>query len=325
VAFDVAPSGIEQVVVRLTRVGYTDRILVLTIIDSAQGAYGTMANVAGGTWHVKIDALDASGTVQYTGETDVEVKPGQTASVVLELVPATGSISFHVTWGSGCASVTGGPVSWWEGEGNGVDVKGGNTGLWDSPPTYGTGKVGRAFHFDGTAARIIVRDSDNLKITGSLTIEAWINLESYPVGYAAGQILMRGDSRPGFDPYYLAVLPTGELLFAVSSLTASDGITAPVALNRFLHVAGVLDTVAGRMKLYINGSLVGEKTTAVQPFRDLDPSYEPGLGIGNTPITGTAHNHPFHGTIDELAIYSRALTSAELRAIYHAGSVGKCN
>jgi hypothetical protein len=35
-------------------------------------------------------------------------------------------------------------------------------------------------------------------------------------------------------------------------------------------------------------------------------------------------DNSFYGAIDELAVYSRELTAAEIQAIYNAGSVGKC-
>jgi hypothetical protein len=44
----------------------------------------------------------------------------------------------------------------------------------------------------------------------------------------------------------------------------------------------------------------------------LDPDYQPGR-----------FNYPFRGLIDELSVYSRALTRSEIQAIYSADSTGK--
>src|SRR5207249_59178 len=39
---------------------------------------------------------------------------------------------------------------------------------------------------------------------------------------------------------------------------------------------------------------------------------------------GDSLGNSFLGTLDELSIYNRALTTAEIRSIYNAGSLGKC-
>jgi len=57
------------------------------------------------------------------------------------------------------------------------------------------------------------------------------------------------------------------------------------------------------MKLYENGAVVAQTVTGLRPFRDLEPTLHPGIGIGNGNSTG---NTPFNGLIDELSVYDRA-------------------
>jgi hypothetical protein len=181
---------------------------------------------------------------------------------------------------------------------------------------YEPGKVGQAFSFNGGSSRLSVPDNASLKLT-SLTIEAWINVRGN-----SGFILFRGDNRPGFDAYVLNMSESGQLLFQVQSLTTAVLIAAPIAFNEWKHVAATLDDATGDMKLYIDGALMAQTNTPVRPLLDLDPQYDPALGIGNH--GGTFHQFPFTGLIDEIALYSRALTQPEIQAIFLSGAAGKC-
>ena len=93
-----------------------------------------------------------------------------------------------------------------------------------------------------------VADDDSLKLTQSMTIEAWVLVDSFPSS-GHGTILFRGDDRGGLDPYQLTVRPEGTLFFEVTSLTASTGLTASVPTGKFIHVAGTLDDETGAMWL----------------------------------------------------------------------------
>jgi hypothetical protein len=67
--------------------------------------------------------------------------------------------------------------------------------------------------------------------------------------------------------------------------------------------------------LYLNGVVAGEGSApAIYPDADA-------ASIGNVPAYGSAG---FNGGIDEVGIYSRALTFDQIAAIYLAGSHGKC-
>ncbi len=113
------------------------------------------------------------------------------------------------------------------------------------------------------------------------------------------------------------------LLFTICDAnqnTASVGAT--VNYNTWTHVAAVLDGAAGTISLYTNGVLAGQLSTSVRPFGPLQSTSSPGVGIGN--LNDGFNNFPFWGDIDEISLYSRALSSGEITTIYNAGSAGKC-
>jgi N-acetylneuraminic acid mutarotase len=222
-------------------------------------------------------------------------------------------------------AVPSGLVSWWTANNTGADVMGLNNATLYNGTTYAAGEVGQAFSFDGSSTRVEVADSTSLAFAASLTIEGWIKLNSYPASGSSTAIVFRGDDRGGLDPYSLTIQSTGRMSFQVTNQNNSGtSITAPIALGQFIHVAATLDDATGTMRLYENGAIVAQTVTTVRPFGALDPTQNPGFGIGNANGTSpSSFNIPFDGLIDELSMYNRALTPGEVLGIFKAGSDGK--
>src|SRR5262249_9745136 len=97
---------------------------------------------------------------------------------------------------------------------------------------------------------------------------------------------------------------------------------ATLPTSQWKHVAATLEGSSGTLRLFIDGAMVAQTITAIRPLYELDPNYGPGLGIGGH--SGDYGFFPFNGMIDEISLYSRALSPAEIQAIYGAGSGGKC-
>jgi hypothetical protein len=137
-----------------------------------------------------------------------------------------------------------------------------------------------------------------------MTLEAWI----YPLEYK-GIILMRGDDREGYDAWQLDLFTEGKVSFGINSADNQGvGIHAPARLNQWQHIAAVFDH--GAMRLYVNGILGAEKRTNVRPISVLEKDRDPAVGIGNA--GGRYYSMPFNGIIDEVRIYNRALSEAEV-------------
>ena len=120
----------------------------------------------------------------------------------------------------------------------------------------------------------------------------------------------------------------GRISFYIESDTESAEVlsAAPIPINVYTHIVVTMNTVTGEMRCYINGSLSGSTTTTVRPLVELDPAQNPGIGIGNSgAFPNTSYNFPFPGSIDEMSLYNRALTAAEVQNLYDAGSGGKCD
>lgn len=223
-------------------------------------------------------------------------------------------------------------VSWWAAESTLADIVGGNHGTMKNGPTalsstetigqnYGPGKVGRAFVLDGVNDFIQVAHDPSQDITGDLTIEGWIK----PTANSASEptIIGKRSADNNYCSYVLFLRPGGQLAFASRNGGGWNDIDAPapVTLNQWSHVAVTLG--GGQLRLYVNGAevrSVGYVTTR--------PAVTAPLTIGatiNNDHPEASPSGPFPGSIDELALYSRALSAAEISALHLAGTGGKAH
>jgi hypothetical protein len=180
----------------------------------------------------------------------------------------------------------------------------------------------RSMRFNGLDHWLFVPDDPSLQITHGLTIEAFIKAEPLQPGRGAGgNILMYGDTRPGFDPYRLTLLAPGNILtFGIqNAANQTVGLSYTIPYDQWLHVAGTLDDATGLMQLYVNGSLVNSTTTSIRPFAGLDPSSSPGLGIG-CDQTGQ-YGESFNGWLDEVRLSNTALNPEQFVLIPEPSAV----
>ena len=76
-----------------------------------------------------------------------------------------------------CVAPPAGLVSWWRGEANALDQAGTNHGTLAGNATYGAGRVGQGFVFDGYADLATVGNPTSLQLQ-DFTIEVWMKRTS---------------------------------------------------------------------------------------------------------------------------------------------------
>lgn len=215
-------------------------------------------------------------------------------------------------------------VAWWRAESNALDQVGTHHGTLRNGATYATGKVGPAFSFDGVNDYIDVGGGFNLD---DLTLEAWVLID--PATNTGEKRILSKDNVGLSGTRKTMVLKSsaissstnqGRAAFGVVMGAVTDAVEAPFALTAgWHHLAGVRDTDLGRLELYVDGVMVTNKpTVAMGP---IDSAVNTVIGQ----VSPTYNGEFFAGLIDEPAIYSRALSAAEIQAIYNAGSAGKCD
>ena len=129
--------------------------------------------------------------------------------------------------------------------------------------------------------------------------------------------------------YVFQALTNGSLIFAIADAARQgDGafqtfLTPAHVLpfNAWTHVAAVYDQSTGTRRIYVNGVNVASRTDA--PITVLNSIAN--AGIGAYLLSSTTPTEFFNGLLDEVSFYSRALSGAEIGAIYNAGSAGKCS
>jgi RHS repeat-associated protein len=227
-----------------------------------------------------------------------------------------------------CTGPASGIISWWPGDGNANDIVSTNNGVLEGGATANAvGVVGSAFSFDGTNGYVEILDAPSLDPT-NLTIEAWVqfaSLNSWVSGAPEGQqyIVFKQNSQTSyFEGYNLVKLRTtgGDVLsFIVSSSAGQVALlqsTTLVTTGVWYHVAGVRGS--NFTQLYVNGQLESQTNVSFPQDYGTLPLY---FGTSGQP---SYWDGKLAGMLDEVSLYNRALSSAEIQAIYNAGSQGKC-
>lgn len=187
------------------------------------------------------------------------------------------------------------------------------------PKRHETGELheGTALTLSGNGSFVEMNDSESLdKITDQVTVSAWIKPTSFPNNYV--RIIFRSDEEKQNyrqRSYILAIRSDGKLKIASSpkdkgyaSLYSDPGL---IKLNRWTHIAGVIDGRKDYMKIFIDGNNVGQRHFNGQ---NSFVSCRLPLRIGVTHIPDQVQNTSFIGQIDEVRVWNKPRTEAEIRA-----------
>ena len=209
-------------------------------------------------------------------------------------------------------------VAWYPGDNNSRDIAGGNNGSLQNGTTFAPGKVGQAFSFDGADDQIVVRHNANQNGGTQITIDAWINLTSSLHGQPIAQ--KRSASNIGgytFETTHSPFGPDNGLQWAIMISGSYHILQTPanvLTIGTFQHVAATYD--GAMMRIYVDGVEKGNMAAS----GTIDPRTDPfviGRNVSNLSID-------WHGLIDELELFNRALSQPEIAAIANAGTAGKC-
>ncbi|MEM3074778.1 MAG: LamG domain-containing protein [Candidatus Pacearchaeota archaeon] len=201
--------------------------------------------------------------------------------------------------------------------GNANDVSGNNLHgrIFGDTSAVG-GKIGQAYKFDGNDDAIVVNHSTQFNsISNAITVSAWVNKTSRNnLQNHQQRIVTKADN------LVLYFLPNsnkpGFYLGSLSVDSKDKGITArsEVNLNEWNHIVGVYNSglQEDNFKIYVNGQLSNSTTVPSGKTFSLGVY---NLGIGAYNVSGL--DYEFNGTIDDVRIYDRALTPAEITELYN--------
>ncbi|HUS36371.1 MAG TPA: LamG-like jellyroll fold domain-containing protein [Verrucomicrobiae bacterium] len=162
--------------------------------------------------------------------------------------------------------------------------------------------------FNGADSVVSVPSSTSLNITGTngLTISAWINTV-FPARFQA-IVNKWGLGGPEDDQFWLGVQDDG--VFLETDAAIVWGISdIPVATD--VHVTAVYNPVTMQMQMFLNGTLNGSR-----PWQRNIRSTSQRMLIGNAEGLQAG----FFGSLDDIRIYNRGLTEAEVLHLYEWNS-----
>jgi hypothetical protein len=263
--------------------------------------------------------------------TDTGLTPGTTHTYRVDAKEANGTnVSSKSSAASATVAITDAgysttvksdaPWEYWRlGEASGTtaaDSSGnGHTGLYQGSIAYSqtgaiTGDPNKAVRLGGTAP------SDGYVTSGSTTavtnpqtfsLELWFKTTTT----AGGKLIGFGSSRTGTSAHYdrhIYMTNNGRLVFGTWTGSATV-ITTTAAYNNGLyhHVVATLSSFG--MRLYVDGALVGSNPNT------LAESYKGYWRVGGDALSHWPNqptNRYFKGTVDEVAVYTIALTASQV-------------
>jgi hypothetical protein len=207
------------------------------------------------------------------------------------------------------------PVSWWRlGESSGTvaaDQEALNPGAYLTGTTLGAASLvstepsNAAVAFDGAKGAVRVASSASLNLSSPFSLEAWIKPSKLPAAGSFASVLTKAES-------YSLQFNGPSLEFTVIQSGARHRLQAPsgtIVAGSTYYVVGTYDGTTQR--LYVNGSQVASAALTGGASVTSNPLYLGSWG---------GSEEFFAGTIDEAAVYGKALTATRVAEHYVAGT-----
>lgn len=211
-----------------------------------------------------------------------------------------------------CAVPADSLTAWWTADGTFAGATGALTGTISGNVSFAAGKVGQAFRLEGDSAHIRVPDSPLLWFgAGDFTWEAWVNAS--PMQPRFPQILSKRSTEQ--DGFLFGLWENGRPYVQLAGVNLSAATSADLRDTAWHHVAAVRQS--GVLTYYVDGQPQGSVNAG---GFNLDSRHDLWIGRDEPASASTR----FHGSIDEVGLYRRALSPQEIQRIVEAGAAGKC-
>ena len=192
--------------------------------------------------------------------------------------------------------------------------------MYDGIPnniTFVDGKIGECAQTNGNSQyislpnEVSVKGRTQVSYSGWCFIEFTLSNEFYIITEIANS---NGYTRAAFG-VNAALLPFAGVRTVATGDTGSfqkvTG-TSPMSKSTWYFLCAVFDLSNGNIILYVNGVAVGSLTVALSSFVDSDP-YRIRIFEFDASVSG-------HVRVDELGIWSKALSAAEVSELYNNGA-----
>jgi hypothetical protein len=190
-------------------------------------------------------------------------------------------------------------------------------GCASSCPTPASGQVNGGQEFNGSNTGIDVPADEDFDwgATDSFSIEFWMQTDSGSTCSGNEVIVGRDDSSSSLQ-WWAGCRNGGQAEFYLRNADGTTSAwvteTTDITDGAWHHVVAVRDADADAIRIYVDGS---GNSASVTDFSLDFPTIA--LNIGH--MDGGFH---FNGTVDEVALYGRALSSDEIQQHYNDGEAG---
>jgi hypothetical protein len=186
------------------------------------------------------------------------------------------------------------------------------------------GATNKAYSFNGTNNYIDAGSGSNLSITGALTLGGWVKIDQTSSG-SYMQFFGKGENFSGSKGMGYALgweKATSRVYYNMYNDTVKyelAGAAATITDSNWHYVAVTWDgtTGANGVKMYIDGALKLQDTSTISAITYSYPVTKFTIGARSVNL-----NLPTAGYIDDVRVYSRALSQAEITALYDQYSSG---
>jgi hypothetical protein len=217
---------------------------------------------------------------------------------------------------------------------NGQDMSGttaydrsgaGNNGTLTNSPAVSEGRVGQALEFfpNGSDANAYINVGDpssgSLDFgSGDFTTSLWVKSRGYSSqGSCCNMIVSKYNADAGAAPGYAMYYDSGNLpIFSIHDGTNETAATGATSLTTgWHHLVGVRSGTTAY--LYVDGILEKTTTGSTASVSNSENFY-----IG---ASGTVSQRNVNAAVDEVRVYNRALSAAEVKAQYDASAPDRAN
>jgi len=204
-------------------------------------------------------------------------------------------------------------------ENNANDSLGSYNGTAFGGLTYGVGKIGNAFQFNGTNSYVSL-PNNSFNFTGDFSVSGWINQSSI-VPYH--MIMGNQNSTGGASGYsgWLIWVWNNKLTFDIYNNTtgAASGrwqTTSTLSTNTWIHFT-IIKKPNQAAQIYLNGTINGQ---LISGSNTANVSYLPTTYSVIGANKYSSIDGYWNGLIDEINVWNRELTSTEVTDLYNSGT-----
>lgn len=203
-------------------------------------------------------------------------------------------------------------ISWWQSEGNAADQTGTNNGTLMGTPTFAPGVSGQALSLNNAATDYVLVNPAASMPSTTFTIAFWMNTSdgrtaapfSYAVPAQNNELLI-------FDPNNFRIFVDGASI--ATGVSANDG--------QWHHIVATWRNTDGQAQLYKDGILSFTGNFGVG--RVINPGGAITLGQEQDCVAGCfANGQAYVGLLDEVQLYDRVLTPAEITQLSSLSAQG---